>query len=54
MLSWIIIDQEVIPSQDLSALTQEEEDAIKELNEETDRLRLEQMEKDSMRIGELY
>lgn len=48
------MDQEVIPSQDLSALTQEEEDAIKELNEETDRLRLEQMEKDSMRIGELY
>lgn len=48
------MDQEVIPTQDLSALTQDEEDAIEELNAETDNLRLEQMEKDSMRVGELY
>ncbi|SCV00810.1 LANO_0F08680g1_1 [Lachancea nothofagi CBS 11611] len=48
------MEQEVIPNQDLSGLTQEEDDAIEELNAETDKFRFEQMEKDSMRAGELH
>ncbi|CCK71193.1 histone deacetylase HOS2 KNAG_0G01350 [Huiozyma naganishii CBS 8797] len=46
-------DADVIPSQDISALTEEEEKQIQEMNEERNDLwRLEQMEKDSNKVGE--
>ncbi|SCW01077.1 LAFE_0D04566g1_1 [Lachancea fermentati] len=48
------MDSEIIPTQDVSALTQEEELAIRELNEENDRYRRLQMEKENFKIGELY
>ncbi|AGO13315.1 AaceriAFR172Cp [[Ashbya] aceris (nom. inval.)] len=47
------MDAEVIPTQDLSGLTEEEEDLIRELNQEDDSYRLEQIEKDNVRRGEL-
>lgn len=48
------MDAEVIPTQDITGLTQEEEDLIKELNDENEMVRLEQMEKENYRVGELY
>ncbi|CCH60719.1 hypothetical protein TBLA_0D02140 [Henningerozyma blattae CBS 6284] len=51
------MDADVIPTQDLTKLTQDEEDALKELNEEqdeeADQMRLAQIEKDNARICEL-
>ena len=47
------MDADVIPTQDLSGLTEEEEKAIKELNEEDENWRLNQIEKDNARLGEL-
>lgn len=46
------MDAESIPTQDISQLTYEEEELIKELNEENDVKRLEQIEKDNFRHGE--
>ncbi|SCU87808.1 LAMI_0D07558g1_1 [Lachancea mirantina] len=48
------MDAEIIPSQDLSALTQEEEDIIREANEQEDLQRMRQMERDNSRKGEFY
>lgn len=47
------MDAEIIPTQDISGLTEEEEEAIKELNEENETWRLEQIEKDNARLGEM-
>lgn len=48
------MDAELIPTQDITGLTEEEEELIKELNEENDMARLEQIEKDNYKVGELY
>lgn len=48
------MDAELIPTQDITGLTQEEEELINELNEENDILRSKQMEKDNQRARELY
>lgn len=48
------MDAELIPTQDITGLTEEEEELIRELNEENDMARLEQIEKDNYKVGELY
>lgn len=47
------MDAELIPNQDISGLTQDEEDAINELNEDDDLWRLNQIEKENAQIKEL-
>lgn len=46
------MDQEIIPTQDISGLTQDEEEMIRDLNDENDVVRLEQIEKENSRISE--
>ena len=46
------MDQEIIPTQDISGLTQDEEEMIRDLNDENDLVRLEQIEKENSRISE--
>lgn len=47
------MDADVIPTQDISALTEEEEAAIRELNEDDETWRIEQIERDRSRVAEI-
>lgn len=47
------MDAEVIPKQDITGLSQDEEDQIKELNENEESWRLQQIEKENSRFHEL-
>lgn len=47
------MDAENIPTQDISGLTEEEEDLIKEMNQEDENWRLEQIEKENSKMMEL-
>lgn len=46
------MDADLIPTQDLTGLTEEEDELIKELNEDDSDYRREQIEKDSIKFGE--
>lgn len=47
------MDAEVIPTQDITGLTEDEEKMIQELNNETDEIRLAQIEKENSKANEL-
>lgn len=47
------MDAENIPTQDISGLTEEEEELIKEMNEEDEDWRLQEIEKENAKMMEL-
>lgn len=48
------MDAQSIPTQDISGMTEDEEEVINELNKESERWRLEQIEKENSRLREYY